>query len=177
MDSLKKFLKKHYKLIIAPVIAGLLLWSIKSFVSADIFKKIIGILTTRYDLPFYILLLLFIAGLVCPFLFKITLFLKRNWMSDYYRDEVNGLVWDNVQVRTGESPPANLTPLCPICWADLPTSDSTNKYECVSCGFMKEYNYFHRDVLTLVKIEINKRIRTGDWKEAKKRIREIKSKS
>jgi hypothetical protein len=131
---------------------------------------------TEVTLPFYCFLTMFALGVL---LTRLLIWRANKSIGSYYKDEVFGLVWewsDDIPSYTGESA-FNPLCLCPKCWAELPTSEGTNKYKCISCGFEKQYDFLHRSMLKKVEIEIDKRRRTGDWKQAGKRIKEIKSKS
>jgi hypothetical protein len=99
--------------------------------------------------------------------------LSNKKIKSYLMDEVKGLIWewDDFQAFTDESPPYNLTPLCPRCWAKLPVTDATHNYQCISCDFKKDYELTHKELIEVVKIEIEKRIKTGEWKLAKSRIK------
>lgn len=134
-----------------------------------ILGKVSSILCTKFNMPLYIAALIFIAGLACPFLFK--RMRKSRRFREYDRDEVHGLIWEWSKYVL----PRNFTPLCPKCLAELLIKDYDQPdYYCVSCGFKKKYDFPHHIMLKLVKIEIEKRERTEEWKDAEKRIEAIK---
>jgi glutaredoxin len=99
---------------------------------------------------------------------------KKN-IESYNMDEIQGLVWEWDYYNFHSS----LKSLCPKCLAELLVKEAYDEsaYLCVSCHFNKSYDFSKDVLLRLVKIEIDKRERTGDWKQAEKRIKEIKNKS
>ena len=173
LQWVKSFLKEHYKRIIATVTSSLIVAVFLGiFARAPIkafFLAIANWLIREYNCPTYFLISLFLAGLLLPVLLKF-IFKKKNSINDYVRDEVGGLVWewDNWNFDS------TLTVLCPRCLAELSVrGDHQGKYICVSCNYVKEYKKGHCDRQKVVKIEIEKRRRTNEWKKADMRVRNI----
>ena len=170
---MKKFLKEHYKLIIAPVIATLLaafiLWMLTK---VSIFSSLLSFFYKKITVPIYIVLLILLLGISLPFIIRFLLKKRTHSKTyEYDRDEVNGLVWEWCNLVI----PRRFKPLCPRCLAELPIRNyNQTEYLCVSCGFSKEYDYQHGVMLKLVEIEVEKRKRTEEWKDSEKRINEIK---
>jgi len=179
LNWITEFWKEHKGKIIpgliVAIVGGLIVSALKSQQFRELAIKVLDKIQAEVTIPFYWLFTMFAFGVLVTCLL-VRIANKR--IKSYVMDEVHGLVWewDNFQAKTDEPPPANLTPLCPNCWAELPASDTTLEYHCVSCGFKKGYNSYHRSLLKSVKIEIERRRRTGDWKQAKNRIKTIKNK-
>jgi hypothetical protein len=180
---LKKFLEEHCKGIIASVIATLigsfLIWLFNAFFRKifaiffnTFFKKILASFLIKYDIPIYGLFLIFIIGVMCPFLFKKVVRRK----TYYEQDEVDGLIWEwdsSNYSRMGE-----FTALCPKCLAELVANGYLGQtdYLCSSCGFKKRLDLHQDDIKESIRIETERRERKGDWKNAKRRIQEINAK-
>jgi hypothetical protein len=131
---------------------------------------------TEVAIPLYWLLTMFAFGVLVTRVLIWKANKKTKTLSDYDRDEVSGFVWEWDDYKFD----SKFKPLCPKCLAELlfaaDGSDRTH-YRCISCGFKKNCNMDHHILLKFVEIEIDKRIRTGDWKQAEKRITEIKNKT
>ena len=166
---MNKFVEEHYKSIIVAVIstliAALLLWLSREYAQKSL-KKVLDILLAKYDIPLYRLIVVFAIGLLIPIL-RTKLKSSRSKYRNYSRDEVNGLVWE----WSNYVYPRHFKPLCPKCLAELPIGNiSQTKYICISCGFQKYCAFGHDAMKKIVKIEVEKRERTSDWKNAEKRI-------
>lgn len=182
LNGLKTFFNDHLKTIIATVISGLILTivltlggKITSFLSDnETLKAIAAILRKEVLLSVYCLPLLFIAGFGLAFiLFKLHVLFNKK--PEYYtKDVVSGLIWEWDPYNFATS----LMALCPKCEAELRFQESYNDiaYGCIRCGFDKHFELNRKDIEEVVRIEIEKRERTEEWKEAEKRIKEIKNK-
>ncbi|MHC4791587.1 MAG: hypothetical protein ACYS8Y_09165 [Planctomycetota bacterium] len=182
LNGLKTFLKDHSKAIIATVIGGLILTivltlgrKITLFLRDNKALKVIAvILGKEVHLSVYWLLLLFIAGFVLAFiLFKLAVLFNKK-LEYYTKDVVSGLIWEWDTYNFATS----LMALCPKCEAELKFRESHNHatYACFRCNFNKRLEFNRQNIEEVVRIEIEKRERTGKWKKAEKRIKEIKNK-
>ena len=172
------FWKKHKDRIIAGVIivvvGGVILAIIPSKQLRDLLVDVWGLIKIEVHLSVYWLLLLFIAGFVLAFiLFKLAVLFNKK-LEYYTKDVVAGLIWewDNYNFAT------SLMALCPKCEAELKFKESCNHtiYACFRCDFNKRLEFNCQNIVEVVRIEIEKRERTGEWKKAEKRIKGIKNK-
>lgn len=182
LNGIKPFFKDHYKAIITTVISGVLIAvvlalgrKIVSFLSGnEVIQAIAALLKKEVYLPVYWLLALFIAGFVLAFiLFKLAV-LSSKKLEYYTKDVVGELIWEWDTYNFATS----LMALCPKCEAELKFQGSDNHtiYACFRCNFNKRFEFNHQNIEDTVRIEIEKRERTGEWKESEKRIKKIKNK-
>ncbi len=174
---LNKFWKEHKGEIIVGLIvtvAGSIVLSL-SQQFRELAIKGLEKIQAEVTIPLYWLLTMFALGVLVTRVLIWKANKKTKTLSDYDRDEVSGFVWEWSNSTLGL--PRRFTPLCPKCLAELlfvaDGSDKTH-YRCISCGFKKNCNMDHDVLLKFVEIEIDKRIRTGDWKNAENRVKAIK---
>jgi len=121
----------------------------------------------------YWLLISFVSGVVlCLGCFLANSFFKNRKMS-YDKDEVWGLIWE----WEGRRNIVDLKAFCPKCKAELKSGyryDANNKYACLLCDFEKKITLPEHEFLELVRMEIERRKRTDEWKSAKKRMKQLK---
>ncbi len=180
LNGLKTYFKDHFKTIMATVIGGLIFAIVIAFWKKTILflsdnealKVIAAILSKEVHLSVYWLPLLFIAGFVLAFiLFKLAVLFNKK-VEYYTKDVVFGLIWEWDTYNFATS----LTALCPKCKAELKFDESYDEitYRCARCCF--DDMHFPRsreDTEEVVRIEIEKRERTGEYKKAAKRLKSI----
>ena len=168
----KEFWERHKGRIIPTVVGGVILAAILSLSQKlrELAIKGLEKIQNEITLPFYWLLITFAFGVVVT---RLLAWRANKKSIEYYNmDEIQGLVWE-WDIYNFDS---SLKPLCPKCLAELPIrGDHQQVYICVSCGFKKKYDYTHNSILDLVKIEIEKRERTKEWKGADRRIKAIQA--
>lgn len=164
-------------MVIAGVIAGLVLAAIfKLFGFGWInlcIQDIIIFILKQISIPYYVLALIFVAGFIlCLAILYLPKNIRQN-LKDYIKDEVEGLIW-----AWGWSFSRNivdLKSLCPNCQGELEFQDGYKKYyACICCNFEKEIKSRQNEFKHEIYIEIERRIRTGEWKLAKKRMKQLK---
>jgi hypothetical protein len=114
--------------------------------------------------------LLFISGFILELVIvQLSIMLKKNKRIYYEKDVVDGVIWEwsNLECMPKEQ---SLLALCPKCEAELKLFDSY--ILCQLCGFKKEVpTSKFRD---LIIVEIEKRERNGEFKNCRKRLKELK---
>jgi len=95
--------------------------------------------------------------------------------ADYDQDEVFGLLWEEgAQIQAGC---VNLRAFCPKCQSEMLLDDRYGgcEYRCASCGLSQ---YFPKQdvqsVQQAVTREMDRRWRTGEWHQNRKRLRELR---
>ena len=159
--------------LIVTVVGGLILSAFISQRFQELVIKSLDKIQVEVTLPFYWLPIIFALGAL---VIRLLIWRANKKSESYLMDEIQGLVWewDYFQTSTSDSPPYNLTALCPQCLAKLPITDTTCHYQCPSCSFEKDCSLTHENLMAFVKTEIEKREKTGDWKLAKNRIKKVR---
>ena len=175
---MKEIWKKHKsEIIVGLVVAvggGLILTAILSQQFREIAFKCMDEIQTEVSMPLYWLLIIFAFGIILT-LFSIWRANKKS-IEYYSMDEVQGLVWEWDYYNFHST----LKPLCPKCYSELIIARENygqTIYFCISCEIRKQFDITFEAHLKFIQIEIEKRMRTDDWKNAEKRIKEIKNKS
>lgn len=98
-----------------------------------------------------------------------------DWVNEYTRDEIEGVFWEwewVMEIGYYDYMISSLKPLCPKCWNELIEYEKdrfgNQKMYCdhKGCSFKHEKRV-NRDQ---IEREIRRRVRTGEWKDAKKRL-------
>lgn len=172
---MREFWKKHKGEIVVGLIVtifgGLILAALLSQQFRNLAIKGLDAIQIKVPVPLYWLLTMFALGVVVTRLLTWKASKKTNKYGFDDMDEVHGLVWEWFSFR-----PDVLKPVCPKCFTELWPNNKQEKceYHCVSCGFKKIFEVDHGTLLGLVKLELEKRKRTGEDKHAKDRINTIK---
>ncbi len=141
LNCINEFWKKYKSGIITTVIGGVIPAIILSLSQQlrELVIKALEKIQTEVTIPFFWLLTMFALGVLA---IRLLMWIDKKSIKPYYQDEVFGLVWEwsDIPSHTGESV---FKPLCPKCWAELPAYEGTYKYQCISCGFEKQYDFLH----------------------------------
>lgn len=98
-----------------------------------------------------------------------------DWYIEYTQDEIEGVIWEwKWYSEHGEYRKYALTPLCPRCMNELviyPKNPYRNTIRQMYCD-RKECSFKYEGWMNYDRIEreIERRVRTGEWKNAKKRL-------
>lgn len=140
--------------------------------------KLAAYLKTDIQLPLWGIILLLAFALTIPIVVcAIYFFCKRRSIENYFTDEYSGRIWDwEDDLRESYH---DLKALCPRCSALMKTHYAHDFQEDVSvcvnpkCGYaINSPNPDNVPLCEMVKIEFDRRIRTGKYKSAKRRIRQ-----
>ncbi len=173
---LKLFFKKHLGVIVSSVIAILLAALIERYIGFDWIKACLYAIGSfsfkKTSISYWSLSLIFIGGFIlCLAILYLPKIIRQN-LNDYRNDEVKGLIWE--WDRSGRRDIVDLKSLCPNCQGELKFHDEYKKYyACSCCNFEKEIKSRQYEFEHGVYIEIKRRIRTGEWRLAKRRIKAI----
>ena len=114
--------------------------------------------------------------------------LSQNKLNNYRRDEIYEMIWKwNDYPESTSDEYLGLTPLCPKCFHELRYTivQSAPTFICANCSFSTEtiiddvngrivYNY--DQIIKRVYKETERRIESGDYRKAKKRIKMLRDK-
>ena len=180
----KRFFKERWGLIVATVIATLLatviIASIKWFIGFAWLKAVANAIEIfslkKAPITYWCLSLIFVAGFIlCLAILYLPKIIRQN-LKDYIKDEVEGLIW--AWEWSGLRDIVDVKSLCPNCQGQLQYHEEYRDkgyYVCVCCRkFKKEIESRQYKFECEVHIEIKRRIQTGEWKLAKKRMKRLK---
>ncbi|MGB2806649.1 MAG: hypothetical protein WBC22_02830 [Sedimentisphaerales bacterium] len=104
---------------------------------------------------------------------------QRGTVSDYCSDVIYDVVWEWDSVLFQNVGKIELTPICPCCdyqlhYHDHPLHRDCTLMECEDCHWTTELQNDGNPIKPVIIKTIEQRIRSGDWMNAQKRLKELK---
>ena len=99
----------------------------------------------------------------------------RSQTFTYDSDEIFGVwwKWSCYQTKTGEDFPYTLFSYCPCCAGGLSYDTRNYRLYCRDCGFEQVCHFDLGEDFVEVRREVERRLRTGGYKQAKKRLKKL----
>lgn len=178
--NLKRLWSDHKKGIITTVVSGLLLSGITAGLKAvgwqgvkKAFIPILAVLSKQAHLPLWAVVIICLG---CFTFIRVYRRLSQKKQEPAYcADVVKGIIWEWNAPFDSEP-----YPICPDCkgelrWKDVSAYVIVPVYilHCQNCGEVLRHNGEPLDCIETIQIELNRRIRTGIWKEATERLQAV----
>jgi hypothetical protein len=181
MTRIGEVWKKHSEKIIAGLVLAGILGAVRWFMSLAWLKTagmiLANWLSDEITISRYWMLIGIGAGLLLGVRARTLPQLLRRNQAHYRQDEVFGVLWEwGDQEYTGDD---GFRAFCPKCQAKLLFVERHEELECVcaSCDLSLRFpNSDEESYRTAVNTEIERRLRTGEWRQSWKRLRQLRRK-